>query len=78
MTLTPEKEAEMLHDAVRTIINTRDFCGDERRACIEMAMDDHGLSKAAAIILYRRANFRANRVWNHFQREAGVPEKYLF
>lgn len=64
--------------AVDCILNTRDLCGDEKRATVEMLVDDFKLSRGHALTAYRLANFEANRQWNESQRQAGVKEKYLW
>lgn len=70
--------ANILDDAVGTLLTAREFCGDGRTACLDMLASDHGIKGQEAVRIYRRANFEANKVWNRWQREAGVPEKYLF
>jgi hypothetical protein len=69
--------AELVAEAVDLIINTRDFCGNEFEAVMELAAE-HNLDKTAARKLYQIANFRANAKWNEFQKAAGVPAKYTF
>jgi len=62
-------------DAAQYIINTRELCGNEKEAFIDWC-HDNGIKPNNAI--YRQANFLANAIWNKYQREAGVNEKYLF
>lgn len=64
--------------AVDCILNTRDLCGNEKRATLEMLADDFGIKGAEALAAYKAANWEANREWNRCQREAGVPEKHLW
>lgn len=68
---------QLINDAVDAIITTRDFCGDERAAVRELAVEA-GIRSADWQRFWRVANFRANARWNGYQRAAGVPEKYLF
>ena len=70
--------ANAVSAAVDTILNTRDFCGNEKRATLEMLADDFGMKGAEALAAFKAANWEANRQWNKFQRAAGVPEKNLF
>lgn len=68
---------EMIIDlAVEQIINARDFCGNEREAVRDFAIE-HGF-KAEWKKIHRIANFRANAQWNAWKRKAGVPEKWLW
>jgi hypothetical protein len=69
--------AELVSEAVDLIINTRDLCGNEREAVMELAAE-HNLDQIAARKLHQIANFRANARWNEFQKAAGVPAKYTF
>jgi hypothetical protein len=69
--------AELVAEAVDLIINTRDLCGNELEAVMELAAE-HKLDKTAARKLHQIANFRANAKWNEFQKAAGVPAKYTF
>lgn len=62
--------------AVDRIINTRDFCGNEKEAVRDLAYD-HGYG-AAWRKIHRIANFRANAKWNGFKKQAGVDPKYIF
>ena len=64
-----------IENAVDLIINTRDFCGDEKRAIKDFCYDE-GIKDWLKV--YRIANFRANAKWNDYKRQAGVPEKYCF
>ncbi len=62
--------------AVETIITTRDFCGNEREAVRDFAIENGFRGEADKI--WKIANFRANARWNAFKRAAGVAEKHLF
>jgi hypothetical protein len=65
----------VISNAVDLIINTRDFCGNEKQAvkdfCAEENIDDWRK-------VYGIANFRANALWNQYQKDAGVNPKYTF
>jgi hypothetical protein len=61
--------------AVEIILNTRDFCGNEKEAIRDFC-HDNGLKDWLKV--WKIANFRANKQWNDCKREAGVPEKYIF
>jgi hypothetical protein len=65
----------VISSAVDLIINTRDFCGDEKQAvkdfCAEENIGDWRK-------VYGIANFRANALWNQYQKDAGVNPKYTF
>ena len=65
----------VIDGAVDVIINTRDFCGDEREAVREYCADE---GQAHWQTVYRIANFRANARWNAFQKAAGVNPKHTF
>lgn len=73
----PEKTIpeSVIDGAVDVIINTRDFCGDEREAVRDYCAD---LQQAHWQTVYRIANFRANARWNSFKKLAGVKSKYIF
>ena len=66
---------QTIQNAIELILNTRDFCGDEKQAvkdfCAEEKISDW--KKVYAI-----ANFRANAAWNQFKKDAGVNPKYIF
>lgn len=70
-------ENETIEEIVDSIINTRDFCGNEKEAAIETAKE-LGLTGDKLIKAIKKARFIANKRWNGFQRSAGVKEKYLF
>lgn len=57
-------------DAVDTVLNTRDMCGDEVKA-IKQVEDDHGIEFTRG----ERFNIwlKANDEWNKSQADAGVP-----
>lgn len=61
--------SDLIDGAVDVIINTRDFCGNEKQAvrdyCFENKVSD---CKG----LYRMAMAKANSKWNAYRREAGV------
>jgi hypothetical protein len=65
----------VIDGAVDVIINTRDFCGDEREAVRDYCAD---LKQPHWQTVYRIANFRANARWNEFQKSAGVDPKYTY
>ena len=62
-------DSDLIDGAVDVIINTRDFCGNEKQAvrdyCFENKVSD---CKG----LYRMAMAKANSKWNAYRREAGV------
>jgi hypothetical protein len=65
-------------EAAEAIISARDMCGNEKEAVIDV-VNDHGIKDPAARNkVWKIAKFRANKMWNRFQREAGVNEKHLF
>ena len=69
----------IIQGAVEQIIVTRDFCGSraaQREAVIDFC-SDNGVDKADWDKVFGIANFRANRKWDQFRREAGVDEKYI-
>lgn len=68
---------EIIQTTISVILNTREFCGNEKDAAMEH-LAENGVAKADRVRAFRAANFRANKVWNGWQREAGVPEKHLF
>jgi hypothetical protein len=73
MTFIPN---HIIAGAVDAIITARDFCGNEREAVRDFAIENGfkaDWQKIAGI-----ANFRANSRWNAFKRAAGVAEKHLF
>ena len=74
MSFVTEAKINQVRDA---ILHSREFCGDERTAAFE-TMADLAIHRADRGRVYRVAKYRANGMWNHYQREAGVPEKYLF
>jgi len=61
--------SDLIDGAVDVIINTRDFCGNEKQAvrdyCFENKVSD-------CKELYRMAMARANSKWNAYRQEAGV------
>lgn len=65
----------IINNAIDLIINTRDFCGDEKQAIKDFCADEkiNDWQK-----VYRIANFRANHQWNEFKKQAGVNPKYCF
>ena len=65
----------IIDSAVDVIINTRDFCGNERQAVRDYCADEkiNDWQK-----VYKIANFRANARWNQYKIEAGVNSKYCF
>jgi hypothetical protein len=65
----------IIDNAVDLIINTRDFCGDEKRAIKDFCADERIADWQK---VWRIANFRANAQWNQYQKDAGVNPKYTF
>ena len=65
----------IIDSAVDVIINTRDFCGNERQAVRDYCADEkiNDWQK-----VYKIANFKANARWNQYKIEAGVNPKYCF
>lgn len=65
----------IIDNAVDLIINTRDFCGNEKQAVRDYCADEkiNDWQK-----VYKIANFRANARWNQYKIEAGVNPKYCF
>lgn len=66
----------VIAEAIDVIINTRDFCGNEREAVLEFAAEAGFAGEAAKI--HRIANFRANARWNGFKKAAGVNPKHCW
>lgn len=64
-----------INQAIELIINTRDFCGDEKLAIIDFCQDENIKDWRK---VYRIANFRANQRWNDYKKQAGVNPKYCF
>jgi len=62
------------NELVRTIITTRDFCGNELEACRDV-FGDHNVSFDMSA--YKAAKFEANNQWRNFQKAAGVPAKHV-
>jgi hypothetical protein len=65
----------VIENAIELIINTRDFCGNEKQAIKDYCADEK-ISDWKKV--YRIANFRANARWNQYKIEAGVNPKYCF
>lgn len=61
--------------AVEAIITTRDFCGDERQAALDVAAD-YGYTGQDAQKILSIARPRANKNWRSYQEAAGVKRKY--
>jgi len=66
----------IINNAVDTIINTRDFCGNEKQAVKDLCADEGLLAQWQKV--WRIANFRANAQWNQYKKDAGVNPKYIF
>jgi hypothetical protein len=66
---------QTIQNAVELIINTRDFCGNEKQAVKDFCAEE---KIADWKKVYAIANFRANAVWNQFKKDAGVNPKYIF
>jgi hypothetical protein len=65
----------VISNAVDLIINTRDFCGNEKQAVKDFCAEE---KIADWRKVYGIANFRANALWNQYQKDAGVNPKYTF
>lgn len=66
---------ELENELFRTILSTRDMCGNEREAA-KQVFADHGMTFDDE--MFRKAKYVANSQWNTDQRAAGIPEKYLW
>ena len=64
-----------INNAIDIIINTRDFCGNEKQAVKDFCNDE---KIADWLKVYKIANFRANKQWNDYKIQAGVNPKYCF
>jgi hypothetical protein len=69
---------EIIEQTKNEILNSREFCGNPKRAALEFLADEFGIAGADAIKAYRLANFRAVGSWNKRQIAAGVNPKYTF
>lgn len=67
---------QIITDAVRVIINTRDFCGNEREAVFEFSAEAGFKGEWKKI--HKIANFRANNEWNNWKKAAGVSPRHIF
>ena len=67
----------VINDVVDIIVNTRDFCGNEKEAAIDRFFD-HGIVGCYAARGSKVANYRANARWNDRKKAAGVNPKYIF
>lgn len=65
----------IITNAIELIINTRDFCGNEKQAIKDYCADEN-ISDWQKV--YKIANFRANARWNQYKIDAGVNPKYCF
>lgn len=65
----------IIQNAIDLIINTRDFCGDEKQAIRDYCHDE-GI--ADWLKVWKIANFRANKQWNDCKKLAGVNPRYCF
>jgi hypothetical protein len=66
---------QIIDNAIELILNTRDFCGDEKQAIKDYCHDE---KIADWKKVYSIANFRANARWNQFKKDAVVNPKYTF
>lgn len=66
----------VITEAVEAIITARNFCGNEREAVWNVALDHAMLAEFPKI--RRIANFRANARWNSFKKAAGVKAKHTW
>jgi len=64
-----------IQNAIDLIINTRDFCGDEKQAVRDYCADE-GLKDWMKV--WKIANFRANKQWNDYKKLAGVHPRFTF
>jgi hypothetical protein len=64
-----------IQNAIDLIINTRDFCGDEKQAIRDYC---HDLGIKDWLKVWKIANFRANKQWNDYKKQAGVNPRYCF
>jgi hypothetical protein len=64
-----------ISNAVDLILNTREFCGNEKESvrdyCAHERIDNW-------YALWQVANFRANAFWNEYKKDAGVNPKYIY
>ena len=65
----------VIDGAVDIILNTRDFCGDEREAVRDFCADE---GQPHWQTVYRLAAFRANAAWNQCKKAAGVNPRHIF
>ena len=68
---------EIIEEIAHVILTTREFVGNEAEAAREFVRETV-LPKELHTKAIRIAKFRANKIWNTWQREAGVAEKHLF
>lgn len=68
---------EIIDEIAHVILTTREFVGNENEAAREFVRESV-LPKEVHAKAIRIAKFRANKIWNGWQREAGAPEKHLF
>lgn len=66
----------IIEQAANVILTTRDFCGNEREAVRDFAIESG--YRAEWQKLHQIANYRANAEWNACQKAAGVPDKYTW
>ena len=65
----------IIQNAIDLIINTRDFCGNEKQAIRDYCHDE-GIKEWLKV--WKIANFRANKQWNDCKKLAGVNPRYCF
>lgn len=53
----------LAEQAVDAINGAREFCGDTRIACVDMAMSDHNMTLRQANLLYMDALLAASLAW---------------
>lgn len=75
MTFIPEN---VINQAIRAIITTRDFCGNEQQAAYDVAIEHGFKTMQDRDKVWRIASFRANAEWNAHQKAAGVSPKYTW
>ena len=64
-----------IQNAIDLIINTRDFCGNEKQAIRDYCHNE-GLEDWLKV--WKIANFRANKQWNDYKKQAGVNPRHCF
>jgi len=63
----------IIRDAAKAIATSRDFCGNEREACLD-SFAENGITPTAALI--DAAFSLAESMWDEYRREAKVAARY--